>query len=247
MSNRSIPAIPVLCIVGFTISGLIPPTTRADVPKSSTKKLTRIAHPFLWTIERNDKPSYLFGTIHIPREEVTDLPASVRSAFEKADVVQVEIPLDAATQLRVQGEMFRSDGKSLEEAVGKDLYRRADKIMQKRGLSIETFSGFKTSGAAAMLGMIDFMKDMATNVPLDMKLFQDAIAAEKEVGGIETAEEQIEILFNMEEKKAVHLFRAAVEDIEKADAEGQPQGEKLLQLYLAGDLDDLMKMMFETY
>lgn len=236
-------------IVSVLFAGFAISTGAADAPaKKPTKKLTRVAHPFLWTIERDDGVnSYLFGTIHIPREEVTNLPARVQNAFDESDAVFVEIPMDGSTMMRVQTELYRTDGKSLEEDIGKEWYRRADKLMMRRGMTIDTFNNFKTSGAAVTIGTIDFMKDMAMQAPLDMKLFNDAVAADKEVGGVETVDEQVEILFNMEDKMARHLFEKTIEQLEEADKKGESFAEMMIQTYLTGDADALMKFMTESY
>ncbi len=72
-------------------------------PKSSEKKKAdeksplKIEKPFLWKVEKAEstdsaaKVSWLFGTIHVPDEEVTTLHPAAQAAFDQASAAYFEI------------------------------------------------------------------------------------------------------------------------------------------------------------
>ena len=88
--------------------------------------------PFLWKIE-GKKPSYLFGTIHIPDERVIVLHQVVMDALQASDAIYIETPLDTRTIAKLQQASALSDNKTLRDIVPPDLFAKVEKILQSKG------------------------------------------------------------------------------------------------------------------
>ena len=80
--------------------------------------------PFLWKIEGGGRPTYLFGTIHVPDTRVVELPSAVKAAFGASQAVFTEIRMDSATQMGVQAKVMLPDDQHLKDVVGQPLFDR---------------------------------------------------------------------------------------------------------------------------
>lgn len=204
-----------------------------------------IERPFLWMIE-GPTPSFVFGTIHIPDERVTTLPAVVENAIAASGALYTEIPMDMQTQMSVMPRMARTDGRKLSEVLPKDLYEQTAAYMKSKGADIAPLEGMNTWVLIMQLAMLDIMKKMQTEQPLDSQLFQKAVAAGKEVGGLETVDEQMGVFESMTEEELAKSLRKTLEQLKAADAKGIPMIEQLTRAYIAGDAAGIEKLMFET-
>ena len=70
----------------------------------------------LWTIEKPDLPtSYLFGTMHVSDERVTQLPVEVTQAFNRSRYFVMEmLPTPPALEIIARGSYFQH-GRSLKQ------------------------------------------------------------------------------------------------------------------------------------
>src|SRR5690606_13751281 len=90
----------------------------------------RFDRGMLWKISREDvEPSFLFGTIHMGDEAILALPEEVSDALAKTVVFAMEVVPDPAQSMMLASLMHFTDGRTLEELVPGDLYRRAVEIL----------------------------------------------------------------------------------------------------------------------
>jgi uncharacterized protein YbaP (TraB family) len=82
-------------------------------------------------------------------------------------------------------------------------------------------------------------------LPLDAILFTKAKNAGKEVGGIETVDEQMKLFDVFSKEEQIAMLTATLDDMEKARKEGRSPLAELQKAYLSGDLDVLDKTLNE--
>jgi uncharacterized protein YbaP (TraB family) len=161
------------------------------------------AKPFLWRIE-GTVPSYLFGTVHVPDARVLELPEVVRRAFDAADVFNAEIPLDPAAQADVMTKVMLPPGQDLRKLAGEEVFGRlvraitntlGGKLPAGAGeLLAATLQPMKPWAAMSQVELLEYLPDiMAGRQPLDAMLYGMATAANKDVGGLETVDEQLAV------------------------------------------------------
>lgn len=203
----------------------------------------------LWVVE-GEPTIYLFGTMHVPDPRVTALAAEVEEALDGSDVFWAEYPMEVASQMQVQQAMLAPPGSGLSKAVPEATYERLAKYLAGRGMNVAAFEGFKTWAVDVTLQILDILPQMATSKPLDQLLYDRMKKAGKDVGGLETVEEQLAIFngFSVEDQAT---FLAKTLDRLEAEATA-PEGEKTLlermvDLYVEGDPDKLAAMMTEQY
>ena len=199
--------------------------------------------PLLWRID-GDPPSYLFGTIHLPDQRVLDLMEVVDSAFRDADAFYAELDMRPHNMMKVQLEVILSGGRTLADVLPEDLYQELDKYLQTKGMALVLpLTRMKVWAIEAQLGLLDYLMDFASNPPLDQHLFDRARRAGKEVGGIETVREQIDIFDSQTEEEQIAALRETLKTLSEVTEEGDSPIEELVRLYLAGKSEDLQEYL----
>ncbi|MGC4015610.1 MAG: TraB/GumN family protein [Luteolibacter sp.] len=195
------------------------------------------AKPMLWRIDGKDlaKPSFLFGTLHVGNKAVTTFhPATVR-AFNCADVVYTEVPMDAASQLSASTAVLRTDGKTLTEAIGKQLSRQLEEELRaiKPHLDTTPLQPLKTWTAATVIPVLRFQ--LTGGKALDALVWDRATNAGKQTAAIEKAEDQLAIFDELSEDEQVILLTETLRQMQEGRKKGVDPIDALISAYLAGD------------
>lgn len=235
--------LPVLFFLGGLCS-----TQAKEVKAVDLAELKHPVQPMLWKIEAKElkKPSYLFGTIHLPDKRVTHLHPTAQNAFDAADSVYTEIDLSPANQLGMAKFFMRKDGKTLEEVLDKPLLTELNRELAVVNpmLNAKGLNRFKT-WAVAMT--VPFLQDqMLGKVALDSQLWERATKAGKKMGALEQPEDQVGPmdLFTADEQK--ELLSVTLKVMKKSrDLKVQPYQE-LIDAYLLGDIQSAAKIMKEN-
>lgn len=207
-------------------------------------------HTFLWKVEREGlATSWLLGTIHVPDERVNTLHPEVKAALEAADAFYGEIALDNMSAL---GEQLMAvgtfdDGRSLQEVLPEELWKRLDLRLAKHGMTAQMMNRFKPFMVSLTLAQLDMLPS-AGKQALDERLFRVSKAKGKEVGGVEQIEEQIEALANtLTLEESVELLGEALDDMDLADQRGVSDLERLLRAWLSGSEEYVLAVAMESW
>ena len=192
----------------------------------------------LFEIRRETVPvCHVFGTIHSEDPRVLDLPPEVREAFEGADVFVMEVIPDAQAIIRSMVTMVYTDGRTLEEVIGPDLYARSLDALSGLGMTEEAVKDFKPWAVVTLLSV----PRADTGEFLDMSLYRAALADGKEVVGLESIDEQLAVFDDLALEDQVALLKETL-----AIRDRLPQVfEHLLQAYLDRDLAGLLRLSDE--
>jgi hypothetical protein len=207
--------------------------------------------PFLWRID-GPVPSYLYGTVHVPDPRVLELPEVVRRALNAADVFNAEIPLDGATQASLMGKVMLPPGQDLRKIVGDDVFQRVIRVVTKAvgngvppgfaELLTSMLTPMKPWAVMSQVELLEFLPDItAGRQPLDAMLYGMAEKAGKGLGALETVDEQVAVFEGFSNEEQIRLLVAALDDFEKPRPDGISPTQKLVSLYLAGDLDKVVE------
>ena len=213
--------------------------------------LIPIQAQLLWKVSGNGltKPSYLFGTHHlIEKNQIKDFDKILNLAGQ-ADAVVGE--MDMSNMLSLQLKML--NGVMMKDTLLKDLMSQADytlvdtefKLLMNVGL--DKLGNMKPMMLSSMYTIMTYTKQAnLTKQPeaVDLLFQKRAQEENKQVIGLETIEQQLNILFN-----SIPLKRQAeilVQEVKEKD-KGIEQLKKLNEAYLSGDLKTLEDLNNEDH
>lgn len=212
-------------------------------PTVSASAAEHPAKPLLWKIEGNgvQKPSYLFGTIHVSSGAAATLHPAAQKAFDEAGAVHTEVPMDLATQTAAIPLVMRKDGKTLDESIGKELSGRLDAELKRINpqLSSEPFQTIKTWYAAVMPQVLPHQ--LAGGKPLDMVLWDKADAAGKKTAGMETMAGQTKGFEELTEAQQVTFMDETLKFMQQERQEGKDSTKDLIAAYESGEPANVAK------
>jgi len=193
--------------------------------------------PLLWKIEGKGlaQPSHLFGTIHISKGPAITLHPAAQKAFDASSHFYAEVPLDPASQMAIAPLMMRKDGKTLDDAIGKDLAAEFNAELKLINPALDS-TPFQTMATwtAAMLPAI-LPHQLEGGKPLDMKLWEQATAAGKKTAGMEIPEAQLIAFTELTEEEQLTVFAETLKGLRKERAEGKDSTRELIDAYISGD------------
>ncbi len=179
-------------------------------------------------------PCYLLGTIHSEDPRVLALSPATQDAFDRTPVFILETIPDTQAIARSLRIMAYNDGRDLAGVAGAPLYGRVIEAMAERGLTEAAIRDFKPWAAATLLSL----PPAVSGEFLDIRLYQAALAADKQVFGLETIEEQVAIFDSLGEEDQILLLRETLDNRDQL-----PQiFERLLGAYLDRDLTALARL-----
>lgn len=143
----------------------------------------------LWEISGNglQKPSYVFGTMHILCADDAKLSPNMKKALQEAVRVYLEIDMDDREQMMSSLKYFRmNEGVKLQDLLTPAEYKRIDSALKKSKtpMPLSMMNRFKPMLIASMLGE-QFM-DCAKKNGMEMVIMDEVKSMEKEIRGLET-------------------------------------------------------------
>lgn len=196
----------------------------------------------LWKITGKgiEKPSYLYGTIHIQDKRVFAYNDAVKNAFNSCDAYAMEVLMDEIDPKSLQSQMLMED-KTLKELLSEEDWALLDSMLKKKvGMGALIFNKTKPFFISSQLMKTGMKKDMP--LALDMDFLKQARDAGKLALGIEKIEDQLNAVNAISEEEQAKMLMASVKDtLAKSE-----QFDKLLEAYLAGNLKELMVLMNDT-
>ena len=221
----------LFCALLFTSGTALAATaTNADVSaQAKPPAAVKYAKGLLWKIEASGaRPSYLFGTIHSEDKRVTVLPEPVVKAFDASGRFIMEAIIDGEGLVQMAEAMYFSDGRTLEQVAGKELYAESVKALAARG--IPPLDVEKQKPWAVMMALS--MPPPKTGEFLDLILQERATRQNKSVSGLETIQEQLAVFDELPLPDQVALLKEAVQEQDRFEKDL----EEMIEAYLARDL-----------
>ncbi|MGC9350987.1 MAG: TraB/GumN family protein [Sulfurovum sp.] len=200
-----------------------------------------IKKPFLWHVDKGEAEFYLFGTMHLADPSLLVLPEAVKKALRRSDAVYTEVSMEPADQLKATGLMLRKDGETLQSTLPPSLYQRSREYLKSinPALKIQPFEKMKLWSFSATLQFLEAQLSHPALPTIDGMIYQKAKREGKELGGIETVEEQLAAMEALSDQEQLLMHEATLDFLEQ----NRDYVEIMQQLYLNGDEKKLMKYL----
>jgi len=192
----------------------------------------------LWQIQHKKSgfTSYLFGTMHVKDRSAFFENQHLFSFIDQADSFYAEFNFkEADPNLTTQFMMMPDDRKVTDELTTKQAQSLERLLLKTTGSTLAQVERFKPMMLVNMVSESLFGQDY--NVPLDFYLFNHASAQGKKMGGVESFEEQLQIMKNIPIKEQ---YKSLISLIKKQKA-FKRQIRKMGRYYLEMDIDKLYK------
>lgn len=193
----------------------------------------------LWEVSGKglQKPSYLYGTIHLSDKRVFDFSPQVMESFENCEAFGGEMLFDEADIFKMMNSIFMNDT-TLSDLLSAEHYKIVKEHIDKElGMMAVMADKIKPIFTSAILTQQSngTVEQSESGQILDL-YFQD-LAREKdmEVIGLETFQEQMESLNQVPLQQQAEMLYKDITS--KAEATGMT--EKMLGFYTAQNLDSL--------
>lgn len=150
----------------------------------------------LWQVSRKDinKPSYIFGTMHLICAGDYIWTNKMRTSLQKSDEVCFEMNIaDPNVMMQVALGMINQDGKSLKDYFTEEQYRKLMQyITDSLGMDIVMLQQLKPIALETML--TTKATSCSNPVSYEENILAEAKKLHKSIAGLETPAEQIQIL-----------------------------------------------------
>jgi len=200
----------------------------------------------LWELDAGSNRVLLMGSVHFLRPTDYPLRDGLQQAFKLADTVIMEIDMSAIDAAAMQESLTKmtvdATGRSLPELMGEQHYREADQLAKDLGIPLAMFDSFEPWFAAlsiTQLRMVQLGFDPSWGV--EAMLTRRALAENKGLDGLETTEEQLGFLDQLDDNTQREFLLQSLQDAMTV----QNEVETLVNAWTSGDTDTLRDSLLE--
>ena len=204
-----------------------PKAAQGADPWSQQTKKDPLPRPLLWSIEKDGKTSYAFGTFHMGLDPATRLPDVVWNKLDAEPAFAMET--DLSDQSLAKDVMQRSDGKTLHDDLGDAYWKKLEAALTPDVAA--RVNAMRPTIAATMLSM----RGLPPTAPMDGVLFAHAQSGKKQLAYLEPAQVQVRALVHWMDTRALEEM---LDDL----AYGDQTQKDMLSAYIAGDDGKILKI-----
>lgn len=212
-----------------------------DTQPPATESETDTATPLLYRVsDKNGNVLWLFGSIHVGREDYYPLPDYVMDAYHGCDALAVEADIvafetDFAAQTKAMQKLIYTDGTDISDHIPEELYDEAVSIMEEADMYISMLDYYMPSMWFSFLQSLMYLDmDAQIELGIDRHFLTLAKEEEKEILEVESVEFQYDMLAGFSEELQIFLLRDAVQSY-KLSAFTKIGIDLLMNQWAAGD------------
>jgi uncharacterized protein YbaP (TraB family) len=181
-------------------------------------RVAPLAHPLLWSVEKDGKTTYFLGTMHVGIDAETRLPASVWNKLHAATTFAMEADLDDPSVTA----LMKPSASSLRAALGDAYWKKLEDAMGPGVAgSLDHMPPMIPAAALSLRGL-------PQTVPMDKALASRATDEHKQIVFLEPASRQLAILGKWMDVKALKMM------LDELPEQGQ-RATAMIDAYASGD------------
>ncbi|MFN8356951.1 MAG: TraB/GumN family protein [Spirosomataceae bacterium] len=197
----------------------------------------------LWEISGNglEKPSYLYGTMHLICAKDFELSEALKQRFASAEQITLELDMDDPKMMTDMTQaMFMKNGMSLKKLLSETDYTALERYFKDSvGIGLGMLNNVKPFVLMTMM-----YKSVLSCPPesYEMTFVEMAKKQKKEVLGLESVKDQMAIFDEIPYEKQADAVMKIIREEAKADDEFA----KMIALYKAKDIKKMAKLDSES-
>lgn len=202
----------------------------------------------LWKISGNglDKPSWVYGTIHIIPDEDLNFTSEMIDALDHTKRLTFEIDMkemaNLGTQMTLMTKAFMNGGKTLKDLLPAEDYDFVRGRMEQSGMPSGMMERMKPMFISTMLEGGEGKENSMGNkrmTSVEMELYRLARRRKLQTAGLETTAYQLSIFDSIPYEVQARML---VESLRQSD-NGTDQFAQMIELYKAGDINAMQSMI----
>ena len=172
-----------------------------------------------WKVESGKHTIYLLGSIHLLKRDNYPLPQHMDDAFQKSDILVLEIDPDSLELPAVKTKMLThamfKDGSNLQSTLPEQTYALAGKKLETLGLSIESLNQFQPWFLGITLAMLKLQElGFDAQYGIDQYFHKKSKQAKKQILSLESVDFQLELFSGMTKDNQHQLLLQTIKDLE---------------------------------
>ena len=207
-----------------------------------------LANSLLWEITGKslEKPSYVFGTIHMIDRENYFLTDAAKEALDKVYNVTFEIDMeemtDLGTLMPLMMKAFMQGDTTLRDLLTEEEYTLVSGHFQEIGLPMMFVERIKPMFLSALAsGDMSAPAAQEDIVSYEMELMEMAQQKEKEIMGLETAEYQMSMFDSIPYRIQADMLVTSIRD----QSGSSDQLDRMIELYTTQNIEGMQSLMEE--
>ncbi len=205
------------------------------------------AAPALWLVQSPTAKVYLFGTVHLLRDNVPWLSPEVRAAMNDSQNAYLEVadPTDRSAVLAPLMKLGFDPQHPLSTKISSQDVAQLDLLAKKYGLGSEAlFEPMQPWAVFMVLSTLPATHSgYAPGNGVDVNVRKDFIAAGKPVQGLETPLDDLHIFSDLPEKTQITLLEASLRASNDASGSAVKALDGIVTAWMSGNQDALASAM----
>ncbi len=217
----------------------------ALVSLSTFAQSNKDENTLLWKISGNglEKPSYLFGTIHMICSEDAILSDNLRKAVSSCDEVYFEVDMDNLFEMMgVLNKMKMKGDTTLKDLLSAEDYKKVKNYFETKGgiLPFSVLEAYKPMLAASLMEEGDMPCENTSM--MEQVIMEEAKDKNKKIKGLETMSYQAGVLDSIPYKLQAEQLVSYIDKEAKGETDDNDMKE-MFKAYKSQDLKKLEEMM----
>lgn len=202
----------------------------------------------LWSLQTNSSMVYFLGSLHLLKRDAYPLESVIEKAYATSQKIIFETDIAAMKDPVVQAKMLElglyPEGQNLYLNLDGGTRRLLENKLSGLGLPLEHLARFKPWVVALTLASLELQRlGFDPNYGIDIHFFHRAVKDGKEIGYLEPAEYQLNLLAKMNKQDQSSFLNQTLRDLELVL---QLVGE-MVSYWKTGDAENLHALLFKSF
>ncbi len=200
----------------------------------------------LWVVSENglEKPSYVFGTIHLISQKDFEIPDTLNSLINKCDQITFEVNMDEMSDqnniLSVLMKSVMENGTTLKDLLSDEEYKKIEVRFDEIGLPLYMVERIKPMILSVMLSS-DLSASSEAMASYEMRIMQMTKKMNKKINGLESLDFQMSMFDSIPYSVQAKMMMSSLDEAAHSD-----EFDDMVKLYKKQDIDNMSQMVISN-
>ncbi len=202
----------------------------------------------LWSVQTKSSALYLLGSVHVLKPDAYPLKSAIEKAYAASQKIVFETDIAAMKGPVIQAKMLElglyPEDRNLYQNIDGNTRRALEEKLSELGLPLEHFARFKPWVVALTLASVELQRmGFDANYGIDVHFFHRATKDGKEIGYLEPAEYQVNLLARMNKQDQNSFLSQTLRDLELVSQ----LAADMVSYWKTGDAESLHALLFKSF